>query len=368
MTNSNHQHDARTSDPTRGSDTPLLELRGLRVGFDTDNGVVWAVDDVDLTVRRGRTLGLVGESGSGKTVLSRSVMNLVASPRLRRSGEILFEGRNLLDLGRDQMNKILGAEVAMVFQDPMTALNPVFKVGAQLTEGLRLHQGLSKRAALEAGIELLRSVHIPAPESVVRRFPHQLSGGMRQRVMIATAIACGPKLLLADEPTTALDVTVQEQILNLLEEKRDESGMGMVLISHDLGVVATRTDDVAVMYAGQIVEHGPVESVFGQMRMPYTEALFKSIPRMDQSSARLQAIGGRPPNLLDPPPGCRFAPRCPYAQPKCREEAPPLTAPDSSGHRWRCWFPVGTPVAVGAAPADGRPSGSAASEREPGEV
>ena len=244
------------SAPSGGPDTPLLQLRDLRVGFDTDEGVVWAVDGVDLTVHRGRTLGLVGESGSGKTVLSRSVMNLVASSRLRRSGEILFEGRNLLDLGRDQMNRVLGAEVAMVFQDPMTALNPVFRIGAQLTEGLRLHRGLSKQEAQSAGIDLLRSVHIPAPDSIMRRYPHQLSGGMRQRVMIAIAIACGPKLLLADEPTTAVDVTVQAQILNLLEEKRRESGMGMVLISHDLGVVAARTDDVAVMYAGKIVEHG----------------------------------------------------------------------------------------------------------------
>jgi oligopeptide/dipeptide ABC transporter ATP-binding protein len=332
--------------PGGAPDTPLLQLRDLRVGFDTDEGVVWAVDGVDLTVHRGRTLGLVGESGSGKTVLSRSVMNLVASSRLRRSGEILFEGRNLLDLGRDQMNRVLGAEVAMVFQDPMTALNPVFRIGAQLTEGLRLHRGLSKSEAYSAGIDLLRSVHIPAPDSIMRRYPHQLSGGMRQRVMIAIAIACGPKLLLADEPTTAVDVTVQAQILNLLEEKRRESGMGMVLISHDLGVVAARTDDVAVMYAGKIVEHGPVEAVFGQMRMPYTEALFKSIPRLDKATTRLHAIGGRPPNLLHPPPGCRFAPRCPYAQARCREEEPPLTAPDASGHRWACWYPVGTPTSA----------------------
>jgi oligopeptide/dipeptide ABC transporter ATP-binding protein len=231
----------------------------------------------------------------------------------------------------------------MVFQDPMTSLNPVVKIGRQLTEGLRVHYGMPKDEADAIALELLRSVGIPEPEKRLTQYPFELSGGMRQRVTIAIALACGPKLLFADEPTTALDVTVQATILNLLADQQRERNMAMILVTHDLGVVAGRTDDIAVMYAGRIVEQAPTATLFAEMRMPYTEALLKSIPKVEQAShTRLQIISGRTADLIDPPPGCRFAPRCPYAQPKCREEEPPLIEAETPGHQYRCWFPVGT--------------------------
>jgi peptide/nickel transport system ATP-binding protein len=361
-----------TSDPTRfetvdeqepgppavSSDAPtppelrelVLEVRNFRSWFDTERGMVRAVDGVDLAVREGETMGVVGESGCGKTVLSRSIMGLLSSDNnVVRSGEVIFKGRNLLELERDEMRDVLGVEIAMIFQDPMTSLNPVMRVGKQIAEALRLHEKLSKAEARDVAIRLLRSVHIPEPERCLRQYPHQLSGGMRQRVMIAIALSCGPNLLLADEPTTALDVTVQAQILDLLEEQQAERKMAIVLVSHDLGVVATRTDQISVMYAGKIVETGPTISLFDETRMPYTEALLNSIPRLDEEHrVRLQAIAGRPPDLVNPPSGCRFAPRCAYAQDRCVEEEPPLRDAETPGHRFACWFPVGTLAGVEA--------------------
>jgi peptide/nickel transport system ATP-binding protein len=257
---------------------------------------------------------------------------------------VLFEGRDLMTVSAAEMRRVWGAEIAMVFQDPMTSLNPVMKIGRQLTEGLRYHLDMGKGQARETAIALLRSVGIPEPERRLDQYPFELSGGMRQRVTIAIAISCGPKLLMADEPTTALDVTVQSQILNLLQDKQRERYMAMALVTHDLGVVAGRTDQIAVMYAGKIVEKAPTRKLFSEMRMPYTEALVKSIPRLTNTShTRLLAITGRPPDLAHPPEGCRFAARCPYAQPRCVEEEPPLTSPDGGDHSFACWFPVGTP-------------------------
>jgi oligopeptide/dipeptide ABC transporter ATP-binding protein len=318
----------------------LLEVTDLRVGFPTDRGLVRAVDGVSFSLEQGRTLGIVGESGSGKTVLSRAVMGLLPSTAVT-SGSVQFEERELTDLPIDVMRKIWGAEIAMVFQDPMTSLNPVVKIGRQLTEGLRHHLGMDKAMATETALALLRSVGIPEPQRRLAQYPFELSGGMRQRVTIAIAISCGPKLLMADEPTTALDVTVQAQILNLLQDKQRERFMAMILVTHDLGVVAGRADEIAVMYAGKVVEKAPTAELFAHVRMPYTEALLRSIPKVaDPSHTRLAAVGGRPPDLVDLPPGCRFAPRCPYAQDKCRAEEPPLVTDHATGHSWACWFPV----------------------------
>ncbi|MEI7546641.1 MAG: ABC transporter ATP-binding protein, partial [Actinomycetota bacterium] len=284
----------------------------------------------------------MGESGSGKTVFARSIAGLLPPRGVKREGEILFQGRDLLKLDEHELRRVLGAEIAMIFQDPMTALNPVMRVGAQVVEELRLREKLNRREARDAAIALLRSVHIPAPESVVRRYPHELSGGMRQRIVIAIAISCGPQILLADEPTTALDVTVQAQILDLLAEKQRETNAATILVTHDLGVVANRTDRTAVMYAGKIVEIGPTASLFQDTRMPYTEALLKSIPRMDTPTrSRLQAIGGRPPDLAKPREGCRFAERCPYVRDRCRVEEPTLQPTATPEHQFACWYPVG---------------------------
>jgi len=324
--------------------TTLLEVLDLRTRFRTDRGTVHAVDGVSFTLDRGRTLGIVGESGSGKTVLSRSIMGLLPSRNVEREGHVLYEGRDVIGLDQKQMSRIWGAEMAMVFQDPMTSLNPVMKIGAQITESLRHHLHVDRNQARETAVALLRSVGIPAAEQRLKEYPHQLSGGMRQRVTIAIALACGPKLLFADEPTTALDVTVQAQILDLLADQQRERHMAMVLVSHDLGVVAGRTDELMVMYGGRVVEHAPTEVLFGDVKMPYTEALLRSIPRIEQPShVRLEAIPGRPPNLLTPPKGCNFAPRCRYVQPRCLEENPPLLAASDPRHRYRCWYPVGTP-------------------------
>ena len=327
------------------SDSPhLLEVKDLKTHFITARGRVRAVDGVSFALDRGKTLGIVGESGSGKTVLSRSVMNLLPRSNVVRDGQIMFEGRDITGLDPKAMRKVWGIEIAMVFQDPMTSLNPVVKVGRQITESLRFHLDLDKNEARETAIALLRSVNIPEPEKRVDEYPHQLSGGMRQRVTIAIALACGPKLLMADEPTTALDVTVQAQILNLLARQQRERDMGMVLVTHDLGVVAGRTDEIIVMYGGKVVEKAPTPVLFSQMRMPYTEALLRSIPKLESTShTRLKVIGGRPPDLINPPKGCNFSPRCPYAQPKCHEEEPPLVAGEAPGHQYACWFPVGTP-------------------------
>ncbi len=325
-----------------GSDEPLLEVDDLRTHFDTPRGIVKAVDGVSLRVDRGKTLGIVGESGSGKTVLSRSIMQLLPRNNVIREGAVRFEGRDLTALKPKEMRRIWGAEMAMVLQDPMTSLNPVTKIGEQITESLGIHLGEKGKVAKAHAVELLKSVGIPAAERRLGEYPHQLSGGMRQRVTIAIALACGPKLLVADEPTTALDVTVQRQILDLLEDQQHKRNMGLIIITHDLGVVAGRADEIAVMYAGRVVERAPTRELFARNRHPYTEGLLRSIPRLHQPShTRLQAIPGRPPDLVDPPAGCPFAPRCNYAQDKCLTETPVL-APHAAGHEAACHFPVGT--------------------------
>jgi peptide/nickel transport system ATP-binding protein len=330
--------------PTGDSSARLLEVRDLKTHFLTERGRVRAVDGVTFSLERGRTLGIVGESGSGKTILSRSIMGLLPRHNVHRDGQVIYEGTDITDFGADRMRNVWGSEMAMVFQDPMTSLNPVMRVGKQITESLRFHLDMEKDEAHDTAIALLASVGIPEPAQRVREYPHQLSGGMRQRVTIAIALACGPKLLFADEPTTALDVTVQAQILNLLKRQQTERHMAMILVTHDLGVVAGRTDEIAVMYAGQIVEKAPTATLFSSMRMPYTEALLNSIPKLDQAShTKLEIIGGRPPDLINPPKGCNFAPRCKYAQPKCHDEEPPLTEAETPGHAYRCFYPVGTP-------------------------
>jgi peptide/nickel transport system ATP-binding protein len=320
----------------------LLDVVELRTRFRTPRGVVTAVDGVSFTLDRGRTLGLVGESGCGKSVLSRSIMGLLP-PTAERSGEVTFQGERIDGLADDALRSYWGTQMSMVFQDPMTSLNPVMRIGKQITESLEVHTDMNRNDVRETALALLKSVHIPEPERRLRQYPHELSGGMRQRVVIAVALACGPQLLFADEPTTALDVTVQAQILDLLGEQQRERDMAVVLVSHDLGVVAGRTHDIAVMYAGQIVEQAPTRTLFSEVRMPYTEALLRSVPRLEnESHTRLAVIGGRPPDLIDPPAGCRFAPRCPYVQARCREEQPPLVEGDTPGHLYRCWYPVGT--------------------------
>jgi peptide/nickel transport system ATP-binding protein len=322
---------------------PLLVVDDFRTHFDTEGGMVKAVDGVTFSLERGKTLGIVGESGSGKTVLARSIMGLLTSRNVVRSGSATYNGQEIVGASVSQLRALWGTEMAMVFQDPMTSLNPVMKIGRQLTEGLRYHLDIPKDEANEQALQLLNSVGIPDPKRRLDQYPHELSGGMRQRVTIAIALACGPKLLFADEPTTALDVTVQAQILNLLNQQQQDRHMAMVLVTHDLGVVAGRTDEIAVMYAGQIVEKAPTRTLFANVRMPYTEALLKSIPKLEHPShTRLQIIGGRPPDLVNPPAGCRFSPRCPYAQPKCHTEQPPLVEAETPGHVFRCWFPVGT--------------------------
>ncbi len=324
-------------------DGPLLVVDDFQTYFDTPAGLVKAVDGVTFSLERGRTLGIVGESGSGKTVLARSIMGLLTSRNVQRKGSATYAGQELVGAKNDSLRALWGTEMAMVFQDPMTSLNPVMKIGRQITEGLRYHLDIPKDEANQQALQLLTSVGIPDPRRRLTQYPHELSGGMRQRVTIAIALACGPKLLFADEPTTALDVTVQAQILNLLNQQQRDRHMAMVLVTHDLGVVAGRTDEIAVMYAGPIVEKAPTRTLFANVRMPYTEALLKSIPKLeDPSHTRLQIIGGRPPDLINPPPGCRFAPRCPYAQPKCHTDAPPLVEAETPGHLFRCWYPVGT--------------------------
>ncbi|MDP1820723.1 MAG: ABC transporter ATP-binding protein [Acidimicrobiales bacterium] len=323
----------------------LLEVDDLRTHFRTARGPVRAVDGVTLSVDRGRTLGIVGESGSGKTVLARSIMGLLTARNVERSGSVRYDGQELLDASPADLRRLWGTELAMVFQDPMTSLNPVMRIGRQLTEGVRHHLHVTKAEARQQALVLLNDVGIPDAASRLQQYPHELSGGMRQRVTIAIALASGPKLLFADEPTTALDVTVQAQILDLLQQQQRNRFMAMILVTHDLGVVAGRTDEIIVMYAGQVVERAPTGTLFTKVKMPYTEALLSSIPSLTAPShSRLRVIGGRPPDLVDPPQGCRFAPRCPYAQPKCTDDAPPLIEASTPGHVYRCWFPVPDPV------------------------
>ena len=319
----------------------LLSLSNLRITFDTPRGQLAAVRGVDLEILAGESLGVVGESGSGKTVLSRASMGLLTMNTAHRSGTVVFDGQDLSTASQEAVRDTWGTGMAMIFQDPMTALNPVRRIGSQLAEGLRVRLGMSKKEAKKRSIELLQLVRIPDPEKALRKFPNQLSGGMRQRVMIAIALACNPKLLFADEPTTALDVTVQAQILQLLSDLRKELHMSMVLVTHDLGVVAGHTDKIAVMYAGEVVEYAETKELFANVRMPYTEALLNSIPRLDQkSSGRMAVIEGRLPDPTQQEPGCAFASRCPYVQEKCQVEHPELQKADN-GHQFRCHFPLG---------------------------
>ena len=321
---------------------PLLEVDDLRTAFETPRGTVVAVDGVSLRLEAGQTLGVVGESGSGKTVLARSILQLISARNAAISGRVRLSGRDLVGLSPKAMRSVWGVEAAIVFQDPMTSLNATMRVGDQITESLRYHLDMGRNEARQTAVALLRSVGIPEPEGRLRAYPHQLSGGMRQRVTIAIALACGPHLLVADEPTTALDVTIQKQILDLLETQKRERSMGMILITHDLGVVAGRTDRIAVMYAGRVVERGPTRLLFHDRRHPYTEGLLQSIPRISNPGhSRLQVIPGRPPDLVGLPEACAFAPRCRYAQARCLEERPPLVDIGQS-HEHACFFPVGT--------------------------
>jgi len=325
---------------------PALVVEDLRTHFTVPGGSVKAVDGVSLSLERGKTLGVVGESGSGKTVLSRSIMGLNVAGNAVTTGSVKYEGQELVGRSAKQMKQLWGTDMAMVFQDPMTSLNPVVKVGRQLTEHVRAHLGVSKSEARSMGTDLLQSVRIPEAEERFDVYPHEMSGGMRQRVCIAMALACSPEVLFADEPTTALDVTVQHQILNLLASQQRDRNMAMILVTHDLGVVAGRADEIAVMYAGKVVEKAPTGTLFSEMHHPYTEALLNSIPQTSKPKhTRLVAITGRPPDLINPPKGCSFAARCPYARPICEEEEPQLRAGVGDGHTFACHTPVGSPAA-----------------------
>jgi oligopeptide transport system ATP-binding protein len=316
----------------------LLEVDGLSVEFRTDYGTVRAVRDVSWHLDKGETLAILGESGSGKSVSAQSIMGILESPPARiTGGEIRFNGRNLLTMPADEQRAIRGAQISMVFQDALSALNPVFTVGSQIAEMFRVHRGTSKKEAMDKAAELMDRVRIPSARSRVKDYPHQFSGGMRQRVMIAMALALDPAVIIADEPTTALDVTVQAQIVDLLLNLQQENGMGIVLITHDLGVVAETADRVAVMYAGSIVETGAIDEVFTRPAHPYTVGLMNSIPRVDQMGSRLSPIVGSPPSLAAIPPGCSFHPRCPRAQDVCRTD-PPALLQVAPGRRSACHF------------------------------
>ena len=315
----------------------LLDIQDLRTYFHTDDGVAKAVDGVNYSIKPGETLGVVGESGCGKSVTAMSVMRLIPMPPGEIvSGKILFQGRNLLELSEAEMRKIRGNEISVIFQEPMTSLNPVFKVGQQIGEALILHQNLTKLEAREKTIELLRKVGIPDPAKRVDEYPHQMSGGMKQRVMIAMALACGPALLIADEPTTALDVTIQAQILDLLKELQESEGMAILMITHDLGVIAECADHVAVMYAGKVVEFAPVVDLFENPKHPYTVGLFRSLPRVGEEKETLEVIRGNVPNPLEFPSGCKFWPRCPHANDRCKSEEPVLESVGDH-HTAACW-------------------------------
>src|SRR6185436_101066 len=317
----------------------LLEIRGLKTHFKTDDGWLHAVDGVDVAVDRGETVSVVGESGCGKTVTAMTILKLLPMPPGRIvAGEVLWQGRDLVSASTDEMRRVRAKEIAIVFQEPMTSLNPVYSVGEQIAESLRLHDGLSRKAALDRAVEMLALVRIPTPQRRVHDYPHQFSGGMRQRVMIAIALACNPQLLIADEPTTALDVTIQAQILELLAELKAELGMSIMLITHAMGVVAEVAQRVVVMYAGKVVEEATVGELFAHPRHPYTQGLIRSIPRIDTAATqkvRLESIPGTVPKLIEPAEGCRFAPRCRYAMPACVAATPPLRSV-GPGHKVAC--------------------------------
>ncbi len=334
--------DAATRPPV--VDEPaLLQIRGLKTHFKTDDGWLHAVDGVDLTIDRGETVCVVGESGCGKTVTAMTVLKLLPMPPGKIvAGEVLWKGRDLVTAGNDEMRRVRAKEIAIVFQEPMTSLNPVYSVGEQIAESLRLHVGLCRKAAMARAVEMLALVRIPTPQQRVDDYPHQFSGGMRQRVMIAIALACNPQLLIADEPTTALDVTIQAQILDLLSELKERLGMAIMLITHAMGVVAEVAQRVVVMYAGMVVEEASVESLFANPRHPYTQGLIRSIPRIDTAAlhkVRLEQIPGTVPKLIEPGEGCRFAARCKYAEPACVAATPALREP-VPGHKVRCIFDI----------------------------
>ncbi|MDP3163812.1 MAG: ABC transporter ATP-binding protein [Reyranella sp.] len=314
----------------------LLEVRGLKTHFATDRGLFRAVDGISFDVPRGRTVGLVGESGCGKSVTSLSVMGLVAPPGKVGAEAVAFEGRDVLGLSPDERRRLRGGKMSMIFQEPMTSLNPVHTIGQQIVEAILAHTTMSPQAAKARAIEMLELVRIPSPAQRVDDYPHSLSGGMRQRVMIAMALSCEPSLLIADEPTTALDVTIQAQILDLLQDLQRRLGMAILIITHDLGVIAEVADDVLVMYAGQIVESAPVNALFADPQHPYTIGLLGSIPRLDVERARLATIEGTVPSPNNQPKGCRFAPRCPFADRRCHDEPPPLRELGTD-HRVACW-------------------------------
>jgi peptide/nickel transport system ATP-binding protein len=318
---------------------PLLEVKDLKVQFRTEDGVVKAVDGVSFTLAQGEVLGIVGESGSGKSVTMMSVLRLINDPNMRAEGEVIYKGRDVMKLNKNQMQEIRGAEISMIFQDPMTSMNPVYRVGDQISETILTHQDIDKRGARRRAIDLLGQVGIPQPDRRVDDYPHQFSGGMRQRAMIAMALANNPDVLIADEPTTALDVTIQAQILELIDRLKDDFNSAVILITHDLGVVADIADRIAVMYAGRFVEFGEKREVFYDPQMPYTWGLLGSIPRLDRPKLeRLHSIEGAPPSLINPPQGCKFRPRCPHAFEKCLEEPELIARAGVRDHLDRCWL------------------------------
>jgi oligopeptide/dipeptide ABC transporter ATP-binding protein len=319
----------------------LLDVRGLKVRFATEDGIVRAVDGVDFDVRRGQVLGIVGESGSGKSVTALTVLGLTRAPNTIFEGEVLFEGADLLTMSERRLRDVRGNKIAMIFQDPMTSLNPVYKVGDQIVEAILTHEDVGKQTARRRAVELLKQVGIPNPEQRVDDYPHQFSGGMRQRAMIAMALSNNPDILIADEPTTALDVTIQAQIIELIDRLKDDFNSAVILITHDLGVVADVADEIIVMYAGRVVERAAKRSLFYDPQMPYTWGLLGSIPRLDrEKGGRLASIKGAPPSLINLPRGCKFRPRCPHAFDKCTEEPELLNRVDEQGHLDRCWLTV----------------------------
>jgi peptide/nickel transport system ATP-binding protein len=332
-------HPLSQNPATAAATEPLLDIRGLKTHFRTDDGMIHAVDGVDIRVHRGETVGIVGESGCGKTVTAMTVLKLIAMPPGKIvAGEIFYRGRDLVPLPAEEMRKIRSKEIAIVFQEPMTSLNPVYTIGDQIAEVVRLHEGLNNKGARERTIDMLNLVGIPNAAKRFDDYPHQFSGGMRQRVMIAMALSCNPKLLIADEPTTALDVTIQAQILDLLNDLKQKFGMAVMLITHAMGVVAETCQRVVVMYAGKVVEEAPVGELFAQPLHPYTQGLIRSIPRLDLAAVhkqRLETIAGTVPWLLEPPEGCRFAPRCKFAREECVLKTPPLREV-SPGHKVAC--------------------------------
>jgi oligopeptide/dipeptide ABC transporter ATP-binding protein len=319
----------------------LLEVNDLKVQFATEDGIVLAVDGVSFTLERGKVLGIVGESGSGKSVTSMTLMGLTRGVNARFEGEVLYKGKDLLEVSDTDMQNYRGNELGMIFQDPMTSLNPVYRIGEQIVEAIQSHENVDKRTARVRTVELLRQVGIPNPEVRVDDYPHQFSGGMRQRAMIAMALSCNPSILIADEPTTALDVTIQAQIVELISRLKEEFDSAVIFITHDLGVIAEIADEIIVMYAGRVVEQGSKRDIFYDPQMPYTWGLLGSIPRLDRPKPdRLHTIKGMPPSLINPPQGCKFRPRCPNAFEKCREEPALENRVGTPGHLDRCWLDV----------------------------